>query len=168
MKLHVKSASFATDNGQTSRFSFSYRIFNNKNFFQNISTVLEEKSSCERFCKVPRAENHCWRKIGNGVISLLWQLRCHCSPDVVAIFPNVCLRRRSLCSDLALTLENCIEPPSFRLFLKNLGNLKDIFGQMVYRPPWQKISRTPMSTLNFEHHLQRWCKSLKLEKWTNF
>ena len=33
---------------------------------------------------------------------------------------------------------------SFRLFRKNLGNLKDFFGQMVYRPPWQKISRTPM------------------------
>ena len=27
---------------------------------------------------------------------------------------------------------------SFRLFRKNLGNLKDFFGQMVYRPPWQK------------------------------
>ena len=42
----------------------------------------------------------------NGVISLLWQLRCHCIPDhdkfsslpnktVVAIFPNVCLWWRS-------------------------------------------------------------------------
>ena len=50
--------------------------------------------------------------IGNGVISLLWQLWCHCNPDhdkflslsnttVVAIFPNVCLWRRSLCSNLA-------------------------------------------------------------------
>ena len=50
-------------------------------------------------------------KIGNSVISLLWQLRCHCNPDhnklsslsnttVVAIFPNICLRRRSLCSNL--------------------------------------------------------------------
>ena len=35
---------------------------------------------------------------------------------------------------------------SFRLFRKNLGNLRDFFGQMVYRPPWQKISRTPMWT----------------------
>ena len=33
---------------------------------------------------------------------------------------------------------------SFRLFRKNLGNLRDFFGQMVYRPPWQKIPRTPM------------------------
>ena len=43
--------------------------------------------------------------IGNGVILLLWQLRCHCNPDhdkfsslsnttVVAIFPNVCLWQR--------------------------------------------------------------------------
>ena len=33
---------------------------------------------------------------------------------------------------------------SFRLFRKNLGNLRDVFGIMVYRPPWQEISRTPM------------------------
>ena len=36
---------------------------------------------------------------------------------------------------------------SFRLFHKNLGNLWDVFGQMVYRtppPPRQKNSRTPM------------------------
>ena len=33
---------------------------------------------------------------------------------------------------------------SFLLFHKKLGNLRDFFGQMVYRPPWQKISRTPM------------------------
>ena len=32
---------------------------------------------------------------------------------------------------------------SFRLFRKNLGNLPGFFGQMVYRPPWQKISHTP-------------------------
>ena len=46
-----------------------------------------------------------------SVISLLWQLRCYCNPDhnkfsslsnttVVAIFPNLCLWRRSLCSNL--------------------------------------------------------------------
>ena len=34
---------------------------------------------------------------------------------------------------------------SFRLFRKNLSNLRDFFGQMVYRPPpRRKISRTPM------------------------
>ena len=36
----------------------------------------------------------------------------------------------------------------FRLFRNNLGNLRDFFGQMGYRPPpptpLQKISRTPM------------------------
>ena len=36
---------------------------------------------------------------------------------------------------------------SFRLFRKNLGNLRDFFGQMIYRPPWQKISRTPMQII---------------------
>ena len=50
-------------------------------------------------------------KIGNSVISLLWQLRCHCNPDhnkfpsssnttVVAISPILCFWRRNLCSKL--------------------------------------------------------------------
>ena len=50
-------------------------------------------------------------KIGNSVISLLWQLRCRCNPDqnkfsslsnttVEAIFPKLCFWRRSLCSNL--------------------------------------------------------------------
>ena len=170
MKLHVKSASFSTDNGHTSRFSFSYRIFNNKNFFQNISTVLEEKSSCERFCKVPRAENHCWSKIGNGghfvaindnsdVITALMMTNCHLNTTVIAIFPNVCLQRRSLCSDLVLTLENCIEPPSyartayvvvmwpsflFDSFVKIWVTWKTFLGKWFTAPPGKKISLTPM------------------------
>ena len=37
---------------------------------------------------------------------------------------------------------------SVRLFSKNLGNLQEFFGQMVYCPPWQKIARTPMKTAN--------------------
>ena len=57
-----------------------------------------------------------------------------------------------------LTLKNCIEPFSYastayvvasalvsvRPICKNLSNLQKIFGQMVYRPPWPKIARTPM------------------------
>ena len=39
---------------------------------------------------------------------------------------------------------------SFRLFCKNLGHLREFFGQTVYRPPWQKISRTPMATRNMK------------------
>ena len=40
---------------------------------------------------------------------------------------------------------------SVRLFCKNLGNLQEFFGQMVYRlpPPRQKIARTPMDG----HHM---------------
>ena len=33
---------------------------------------------------------------------------------------------------------------SFRLFRKNLGNLREFFGQMVHRPPGEKIAHTPM------------------------
>ena len=38
---------------------------------------------------------------------------------------------------------------SFRLFCKNLGNLQEFFGQMVYRPPWPKIARTPMRIVQY-------------------
>ena len=66
-------------------------------------TILEEQFP------VPR--NTSVSKIRNSVISLLWQLQCHCNPDhnkvsslsnttVVAVFPKLCLWRRSLCSNL--------------------------------------------------------------------
>ena len=82
------------------------------------------------------------------LIQLWWQF-----------FPNPCLWRRSLCSNLAgidskklyratficqYGLFCCMALVSFRLFHKNLGNLQEFFGQMDYRPPWQKIARTPM------------------------
>ena len=38
---------------------------------------------------------------------------------------------------------------SFLLFCKNLGNLQEFFGQMVYRPPWPKIARTPMDVCKY-------------------
>ena len=47
------------------------------------------------------------------VIATLMMTNFHLNTTVVAIFPNVCLWRHSLCSDLALTQENCIEPPSY-------------------------------------------------------
>ena len=90
-----------------------------KSSFQNINRI-GEKCSCERFCKVLHAENHCWSKIGSfrcydssNVIATLMMTNFHLNTTDVAIFPNVCLWRRSLCSDLVLTLKNCIEPPSY-------------------------------------------------------
>ena len=129
MKLHVKSASFSTDSSRTSRLSIFYhtRVSNHKNFFRkyldNAPTdslkihehrgaywrkKLQKKILGEQF-PVPR--NTAASKIDNSVILLLWQLRCHCNPDhnkfsslsnttVVSIFPNLCLRRRSLYSNL--------------------------------------------------------------------
>ena len=90
--------------------------------------------------------------------------RCYDNSDViktllmktmVAIFPNVCLTRRSYSQNWeVLTLKNIasshlhmpIRPTllhrmalvSFLLFRKNLGNLREFFGQMVYRPPLAK------------------------------
>ena len=73
----------------------------------------------------------------SDVIATLMMTNFHLYTTVVAIFPNVCLWRRSLCSELVLTLKNCIQPQfvcqdgpccsnpmaliSFRLFRKNLG-----------------------------------------------
>ena len=34
---------------------------------------------------------------------------------------------------------------SFLLFRRNLGSLREFFGQMVNRPPWKKIARMPMN-----------------------
>ena len=126
---------------------------------------IGEKSSLERFCKVPSAENYCWSKIGlNGVISLL-RLGSHCNTDhdkfssVVAIFLNVCLWRSNLYSNLVLTLKNCIEPPSyasmayvvaigssflFDSFIKICATCEIFLGKWLTAPSWQKISRTPM------------------------
>ena len=130
VKLHVKSASFSADNGQTSRLSSFTVSLTIKTSSQNISitllqirlkiyehrggywrtklpwTILEEQFLVPRY--------NVASKIGNSVISLLWQLRCPCNPDhnnfsslsnttVVASFPNLCLWRRSSCSNLGGT-----------------------------------------------------------------
>ena len=92
---------------------------------------------------------------------MLWQLWCHCNPDrdkfsstVVAVFPNVCLRRRSLCSNLVLTLKNCIEPPSyastayvvaiwpsflFDSFVKIWDTRETFLGKWFTAPPGKKF-----------------------------
>ena len=127
MKLHVKSASFSTANSRTSRLSIFYRISKHKIFIpkyfyklSQISLKLHVHRGCywrnklpwmifEEQFPVPRYTAA--SKIGNSVISLLWQLRCRCNPDhnkfssssnttVVAIFPKLCLWRRSLCANL--------------------------------------------------------------------
>ena len=49
----------------------------------------------------------------SDVIATLIMPIFHLNTTVVAVFPNVCLWRRSLCSDLVLTVKTCIEPPSY-------------------------------------------------------
>ena len=85
----------------------------------------------------------------------------HLSTTVVAIFPNVCLWQRSLCSKLVLTLKNCIKPPLyasmayvvviwpsflFNSFIKFWATCEIFLGQKVYSPPppRQKNFRMPM------------------------
>ena len=70
-------------------------------------------------------------KIGNSVISLLWQLRCRCNPDhnkfpslsnttVVAIFPTLNVYGDEVYAQTweVLTLKNCIEPPLSTALIK--------------------------------------------------
>ena len=92
--------------------------------------------------------------------------RCHDSSDVIAIlimtnfplyliqlrwqfFPNACLWRRSLCSNLAgIDSEKLTFISQYGLFCcMTLVSyyLQEFFGQMDYRRPWQKIARTPMT-----------------------
>ena len=66
-------------------------------------TILEEQFPVPRYTAAS--------KIGNSVISLLWQLRCRCNHDhnklsslfnttAVAILTVLCFERRSVCSNL--------------------------------------------------------------------
>ena len=121
VKLHVKSASFCTGNRPF------FTVSTIKTSSQNISikllqislklhehrgrhwrkklpwTILEEQFPVPRYTAA--------NKIGNSVISLLWQLRCRYNLDhnklsslfnttVVAILTNLCFGRRSVCSNL--------------------------------------------------------------------
>ena len=136
--------------------------------------LLEEKASENDFI----VRNNAATIIGNGVISLLWQLRCHCNPDhdnfssisnttVVAIFPNVSSWRRSLCSNLAgidpeklyrgtficqYGLCCCMVWPSFLFvwFVKIWATCKNFLGKL-FTAPWPKIARTPMCFLPSPH-----------------
>ena len=95
-------------------------------------TILEEQFP------VPR--NTAASKIGNNVISLLWQLRCHCNPDhnklsslsnttVVAIFPNLCLWRGSLCSNLRGIDPKKLYRATLNNFLNQIANMKQFNEQ---------------------------------------
>ena len=125
MKFHVESASFSTAKQQYCPF---FTLFPTIKFSsQNISITLLQislKLHKHRGCywrkklpwmifeeQFPVPTYTAASKIDNSVISLLWQLRCRCNPDhnkfsslsnttVVAIFPKLCLWRRSLCSNL--------------------------------------------------------------------
>ena len=79
-------------------------------------------------------------KIGNNVISLLWQLWCHCNPDhnklsslsnttVVAIFPNLCLWRGSLCSNLRGIDPKKLYRATLNNFLNQIANMKQFNEQ---------------------------------------
>ena len=85
--------------------------------FTNIeATVLEKKAPVNDFVRFPSRESllESFRCYDNSdVIATLVMTNFHLNTTVVSIYPNVCLWRRSLCSDLVLTLKNCIEPPSY-------------------------------------------------------
>ena len=81
------------------------------NDIRTLRWQLEEKVPVNYFGRArlfPVPRNTAVGKIGNGIISLLWQLLCHCNPDhnafsslsnraVVVIFPKLRQWRHSLC-----------------------------------------------------------------------
>ena len=113
-----KALRFLQITAKHKNFPFFYCISDDKNFIPKYLTdsvltsrisrrLMEEKAPENDF----PVRNNATSIIGNGGSSLLWQLRCHCNPDhdifssssnttVVAMFPNVYLWRRSLCSNL--------------------------------------------------------------------
>ena len=108
--------------------------------------IFEEQSPVLRYTAAS--------KIGNSVISLLWQLQCHCKPDhnkfssssnttVVAIFPKLCLWWRSLCSNLrgigpeklyraTLSSQTAIDPPRPRKKNRLLIQSVTLFKPALY------------------------------------
>ena len=174
-------------------FPFFYCISNYKNFIpkypDNAFTdsvltswttrwLLEEKAPKKDFVLW---ENNAASIIGNGIISLLWQLWCHCNPDhdkfsslsnttVVAIFPNVCLWRRSLCSNLAgIDPEKlyrgtficqdglccCIVWPSFFFDCFFWATCMNFLGKWFTTPPPPLAENSPYAYDCFEEFLTR-------------
>ena len=98
MKLHVKRPSFSTYNSRTPKLSIYRFSINHKKTSMTLShiplklhehrsgswrkklrrTILEEQ--------LPVSRKTAASKIGDGVISLLRQLWCHCNPDQIFIF----------------------------------------------------------------------------------
>ena len=156
MKFLVESASFSTENGQTTILSIFYVFLTIKTLSQNISITLLQislKLHEHRGCywrkklpwmifeeQFPVTRYTAASKIGNSIISLLWQLRCRCNPDynkfsslsnttVVAIFPKLCFWQRSLCS-----------------------NLGGIDPEKLYRATLTRATGPPLSALINEQH----------------
>ena len=90
----------------------------------------------------------------SNVIATLMMTNFHLNTTDVAIFPNVCLWRRSLCSDLVLTLKNRIEPPPyartayvvaiwpsfhFDSFIKIWATCEMFLGKWFTAPPGKKF-----------------------------
>ena len=161
-------------------FPFFYCISNNKNFIpkypHNALTdsvltsrtswrLLEEKAPVNDFIVRKNAASI----IGNGGISLLWQLRCHCNPDndkfsslsnttVVAIFPNICLWQlivyaqtwqvyidpeKLYCGTFVCQYDLCccIVWPLILLdcFVKIWATCKNFLGKWLTAPPGRKL-----------------------------
>ena len=97
------------------------------------------------------------------VIATLVMTNFHLNTTVVAIFPNACLWRHSLYSNLVLTLKtNCIKPSSYAStayvvvirpsslsdsFVKIWATCEIFLGKWFTVPPGKKNSHTPMSEI---------------------
>ena len=98
-KLQFQSDSFSINNGCALQLSTLYRITNHKNFISKyLENALKDFAQTSRTLKqfmkeklrltlleekFPVPWNTGAGKIGYGVISLLWQLRCHSNPVII-------------------------------------------------------------------------------------
>ena len=110
---------------------------------------------------------------------------CYDNSDViatlmVAVFPNVCLWRRSLCSDLVLTIKNCVEPPSyartayvvaiwpsflFDSFVKIWATCEVFLGKWFAAPPGKKF---PVRLCLWATHSSLKCKTSSSRSCSNW
>ena len=113
--------------------------------------IMEKKAPVNDFVRFPVP------RIIADLKQVMASFRCYDNFNVIATwimtnFHCVCLWQRSLCSNLVLTLKNCIEPPLYASmayvvviwpsFLFDsfiiLGNLRDFWGAKGLPPPLAK------------------------------
>ena len=152
----------------------SFRSYDNSNVIATLIMTNFHLSLRVRSFGMVRIRISDPRSLGSWKMKWADESLSRVDSTVVAIFPNVWVYGDVVYAQWSrelLILKNCIEsssyasttyvvasygPRFFSNFLEKFGHLREFFGQMVYRPRWQKIARTPMLENILAHgHLWR-------------